>query len=91
MVGLVKSCDIKLGYRSNHSCVQLIIKESRVDRGLGLWKFNLSDSQYIEHINQTIDETLQTMVNYTDFEKWEVLKHEVIQNTIKWFIKASTE
>ena len=59
LLSQVRSCDISLSYRSDHSLVMLSIDFSNVTHGKGLWKFNnslLQDINYLECINKKIEE-----------------------------------
>ena len=54
---IVTSCKINLGYRSDHSILELNVKINTFQWGKGLWKFNcslLKDETYIEMINKAI-------------------------------------
>ena len=53
MFDLVNTCNIKPGYRSDHSIIQLEIEFSKFQIGKGLWKFNtslLSNQDYLKVI-----------------------------------------
>ena len=56
---LIPKVNIKHGYRTDHSAVELHIKLNNFDRGKGTWKFNtslLKNVEYREMINKTIEE-----------------------------------
>ena len=58
MLDLVTDCNIKPGYWSDHSSVELKIKLNKIIRGKGVWKLNrslLKDPDYLTLINKTID------------------------------------
>ena len=62
LTDLIPEVNIKHGYRSNHSVVDLHITLNTFRRGKGTWKFNTSlfrNCEYIEMINSTIDEIKQ--------------------------------
>ena len=71
MSDIIKSCDIKVGYRSDHSRVDLEILISNFTRGRGLWKFNnslLKNKNYVMLINQVIEEeTIKYAVPVYDY------------------------
>ncbi len=53
----ITSCDIKPGYRTDHSLVEIQFDFSKIERGNGYWKFNnslLCDKDYVDLINDTI-------------------------------------
>ena len=62
LTDLIPEVNIKHGYRSDHSAVDLHITLNTFKRGKGTWKFNtslLGNCEYIEMINNTIDEIKQ--------------------------------
>lgn len=55
----VRSCDINLSYRSDHSIVTLGLTLDNITHGKGLWKFNnslLLDKEYLNSVNTKIEE-----------------------------------
>ena len=59
MSNIIKSCNIKAGYRSDHSIIELEIILNKFIRGKGLWKFNnslLKDKEYLTLVNKIIEE-----------------------------------
>ena len=86
MIYLVTDCNIKPGYRSDHSAIELKIKLNNFTRGKGVWKFNcslLKDPDYLALINKTID---QEKINYAakvyNINKIPELSNENIHLTI---------
>ena len=64
MLDLVMDCNIKPGYRSDHSSIELNIKLNNFIRGKGVWIFNcslLKDPDYLTLINKRIDKEI---INY---------------------------
>ena len=58
LTDFIDKCNIKPGYRSDHSYVELIITLCKFERGRGLWKLNcslLKDKEYLICINNIID------------------------------------
>ena len=58
LTDLINKCDIKLGYRSDHSFIELHLTICKFKRGKGLWKFNcslLKDKDYLICINNLVD------------------------------------
>ena len=59
MSNIIKSCNIKAGYRYDHSIIELEIILNKFIRGKGLWKFNnslLKDKEYLTLVNKIIEE-----------------------------------
>ena len=57
------SCDIKPGYRTDHSLVDIYLDFNHLERGVGYWKFNnslLTDKIYVDHVKATIRDVVQT-------------------------------
>ena len=58
LTDVIDKCNIKQGYQSNHSFIELIITLCKFEHGRGLWNFNcslLSDKEYLININNVID------------------------------------
>ena len=56
------TCDIKPGYRSDHSLIDIHLDFNYMERGRGYWKFNnslLSDPSYVEVVKTTISELVK--------------------------------
>ena len=51
MTDLIKTCDIKPGYRSDHSIITMDIILSNFNDGKGTWKFNNSLLQIQDYLN----------------------------------------
>ena len=59
LTDLIRDVDIKAGYRSDHSMLELNIYLNKFEVGKGIWKFNtnlLKDMEYINLINKSIQE-----------------------------------
>ena len=59
MTDLVYNCDIKVGYRSDHSILFLDITVNKFSMGKGIWKLNnslLKNKSYVDLINNVIKE-----------------------------------
>ena len=59
MFDFVNTCNIKPGYRSDHSIIQLEIEFSKFQIGKGLWKFNtslLSNQDFLKVTKKVINE-----------------------------------
>ena len=58
MFDLINTCNIKPGYISDHSIIQLEIEFSKFQIGKGIWKFNtslLSNQDYLKIIKKVIN------------------------------------
>ena len=59
ILDIVKGCDVKLSYRSDHSMIELELILNHFVKGKGIWKFNnslLSVKDYLELVNKIIHE-----------------------------------
>ena len=59
MADLIKECDIKAGYRSDHSIITMDILLNNFSQGKGIWKFNnslLMNQEYLNMVNILIKE-----------------------------------
>ena len=79
-------CDIKIGYRSDHSTVRLKLKFDNFKSGKGLWKFNnslLNDIEFVNAINNKIDE-IKSMYSLPVYDRNQIphIPNEDIQFTI---------
>ena len=57
MIDIIHKCDIKPGYRSDHSFLEMHIMINPFKRGKGIWKFNnnlLYQKDYLNLINEII-------------------------------------
>ena len=60
---LFVSCDIKPGYRTDHSLVDIKFDFNQMDRGVGYWKFNnslLTDKVFVDQVKNIIGEIVKT-------------------------------
>ena len=61
MIELINKCEIKPGYKSDHSFIALEIIQNKFTIGKGIWKFNnnlLKNKDYIELVNNIIDKEI---------------------------------
>ena len=62
MLDLIHKCDIRPGYRSDHSIVELQLIFCKFERGKGIWKLNcslLKQQEYLDIINRLIEHEKQ--------------------------------
>ena len=60
LTNLVENCNIKPGYRTDHSIVVIEIKFNPFRKGNGIWKFNnslLTDKDYVTKVKEVIQST----------------------------------
>ena len=65
LTDLIADCNIKPGYRSDHSILELNLVVNPFQRGRGLWKLNcslLKNPEYLNMINHTIQDVLLSYV-----------------------------
>ena len=72
MADLITNCDIKAGYRSDHSLIEMDILLDCFRKHKGVWKFNnslLSNMKYLDLINKTIQqEVLKYAIPVYDYD-----------------------
>ena len=75
---------------SDHRYVCIEIKNKKIERGPGYWKFNnylLKDPNFLTMMNQTIENYNLNNLHVTDAQmKWELLKLEIKQKSINFGI-----
>ena len=82
----ITSCDIKPGYRTDHSLIDIQFDLNKMERGNGYWKLNnslLSDKEYVDLVNDTIWEVVEkyAVIPY-DFSNLRSVHPNDIQFTI---------
>ncbi|KAK3107474.1 hypothetical protein FSP39_015361 [Pinctada imbricata] len=74
LLSLIENTEIKPGYRTDHSIINLNIKFSNFKRGKGFWRFNntlLKDKEYLKLVNETITE-VKLQYATTNYERNEI-------------------
>ena len=69
LADIIDNCEIKPGYRSDHSCIELTITLNNFKIGKGIWKFNnslLKNQDYLNLINKVIKEKAVYNLEYLD-------------------------
>ncbi len=85
LFGIIDKCNIKPGFKTDHSFINISLKLDESLRGRGFWKLNcslLKDHEYVYKIKQTIKEC-----NELDIEpqlKWEYTKLECRWQSIQY-------
>ena len=62
ILDIVNKSEIKIGYRSDHSVIELNILLNKFTSGKGIWKFNnnhLKNPKYLDRINHVITEEIE--------------------------------
>ena len=91
-MGNVSSADILPGLKTDHSLITLSICLHSNHRGRGFWKRNtsfLTDTDYIDMIKLTIDQTQKEYRNDTTVNPsllWEMIKMKVREKSISYWI-----
>lgn len=90
------STDIPASFVGDHAPITIKLQTSANPRGKGYWKFNnslLNDDQYVNMINELIDEVIVQHPGEDSRLVWEALKLRVCGETIKYstFKKASSD
>ena len=68
------------GLKSDHLAYFLFLNLNKNKRGKGYWKLNvslLSNINYVNLMNETIDEVLETCAHMNIATKWEYLKYQI--------------
>ena len=84
---IVDKMNILLGFRTDHSALELKVALTQEKKGIGYWKFNtslLKDKDYIESINRLIEIELETNQNLSPKKRWELLKIAIRGSTIQF-------
>ena len=61
LADIIDNCEIKPGYRSDHSCIELTITLNNFKIGKGIWKFNNSLLKNQDYLN--LDETIEKLIS----------------------------
>ena len=80
----MENCFYLTGIKSDHSAFFLGFDINPRDRGPGFWKLNttlLSDIEYIQDMNQHLDEVLESKKRMELERFWELLKFQIAQQS----------
>ena len=75
------------GIQTDHRAIYMVVEVSNYDRGRGFWKLNtslLQSQEYLTTTNMEIQKTLETTINKTPLERWELLKARIKKHTIEF-------
>ena len=94
LTDMIKDCQIKPGYRSDHSIVELAIIICKFQQGKGVWKFNcslLKDKDYMVKINNAIDEEqLKYSINDPKEKMQNVISHSLFLEVLLLRLRGET-
>ena len=80
------------GYKSDHSLLKMLLNVGDNVRGHGYWKFNntlLHDIQYVNQVNEKIENCCIKYRDANPLEKWEGCQVEIVQLTKKYSINKA--
>ena len=92
LVGNVENCDIKPGFRTDHSAIIIELVLNKTIRGKGFWKLNsqhLKDSDYVNMLNNIIDSSYDKYNDLNPSQKWEMIKLEITGESIKYSLRKA--
>ena len=93
LINRVFQAEICPGYKSDHSRITLTLKLSSLARGRGLWQLNetyLSNQDYVNMINNSIDEFLENNAELNPTLKWDMIKMNLKEKSIIFHNKKGT-
>ena len=80
MTSYIKHTDIKPGFRTDHSKINLTLATESNERGKGFWKLNcslLSDKEYIDQIKATITDIVSLNTDANPGLLWDTVKSQI--------------
>ena len=89
---LVQSCEIEYASFSDHCLVMVEIAFNDQLRGPSLWKCNnsyLSDPEFIQEVNTTLDYVNFRYADLNPVNKWEIIKKDVRETMIECLRKKA--
>ena len=92
LINHVFQAEICPGYKSDHSRITLTLKLSSLARGRGLWQLNetyLSNQDYVNMINNSIDEFLENNAELNPTLKWDMIKMNLREKSISFATKKA--
>jgi len=93
-MNIVKTCNIKSSFKSDHSVVVIELHVTNHARGPGYFKMNnsiLTNEDYQTQIKAGIDETVTYNQNTDPNTLWEILKGPIRNMTIKYVTQLKKE
>ena len=83
----INSCRIEPAYKADHLMVIIKIKVLKSHRGKGMWKLNtslLKEKEYVNLMNEKINEVVIENSNLAPDLKWEMIKLRISRESIKF-------
>ena len=82
------------GMFSDHLAFYLFLKPQKNERGSGYWKLNvthLTNKEYLETINDSLDVILRSYEETDVIKKWEYLKYKIREESIAFSKQCASE
>ena len=86
--------DILTGYKSDHASIFIKISTMTESRGKGLWRFNtnhLKDINFVQGMNEVIDQTYAEFTDCFAFTLWEMMKLRICEFAIDFTKRKAQE
>ena len=86
-LGMIKSCEIIPGLLSDHAFVMIEFDSVDQLRGRGFWKLNnefLKSKEYIDNVNEILDNAESKYKEIDEDLKWECMKMEVNEYSLQF-------
>ena len=77
-------CQIGIGYKSDHSPMELSLMGNDVERGPGIWKLNtslLQEKEYVDGINKLLEVVKIKYHELNAKDKWDCIKKDIQMTT----------
>ncbi len=87
ILGNIDQADIIPSFKSDHSIVQIEFNSEIQERGRGFWKFNTSllhDKDFVDGMNETIQNSINSYAHENDDFQMELLKYEVTRYSMEF-------
>ena len=92
---MVTNAEILLGFKADHSLINIQLTISMGCRSKGMWKFNtnilLNDPEFVNQTNEFIKEVIQNNGQLNPALKWEMLKCELVGHFLKRLLYKAKE
>ena len=76
----VKNCMYLTGIQTDHRAFYMVVDLNQFERGTGYWKFNnshLKEKEFIEVMNQELEQSLEATMYQQPQERWETIKRRI--------------
>ena len=93
-MSFVNNCSMTLGFKTDHSFVEMDLVFEEIVRGRGLWKLNsahIEREDFVEIIYNTVEKSL-AKTNYCKPDViWEILKCDITESAINYAKKQKSQ